>query len=204
MKQIIKFPKEKIKTLNEIYEAFDARDFKKITTYKDILLTSVDEFADTDAFDLLVEAFFELHGFEEIITIGDELFKQAYESIEVLFHMLASFLALNELYQAKTIIRRSKILNMPEAKEVMAKENANFSKILALSRSYFLDMAPCLLLANLINGLIEEEAKGVEINMKMILMRYFDMINMIYEFGYDDEVIDKIEMVARIIFGIEV
>ena len=64
-------------------------------------------------------------------------------------------------------------------------------------------IGPCLIIINFINDLIEENTKS-EINKEYILMRLFDLLNLLYESNADDYIIKLFRECIEILYEIEI
>jgi len=204
MEKIIKFPKDKINLMNKVYDAYDKTDFRLVVSFKDEAIQYYNDFIDEDIFNIILESYFELYAFEEVVTFGDELIKLGYEDFELYFYMLSSLIALVDIYQARNLIRKSKLLNQEDIKFYYSKDGANYSNIYSLSDELFEQAAPCLLLVNFICEVSKEMAGDIEVDHEYLLFRFFDLINMIYELGYDYDLIMKMDRVLKIVFQIEI
>lgn len=202
MEKIIKFPRNKVNLMNKIYDAYDSKNFRLVVSYKIEVLEYFDDLKNEDIFNIVLESYFELAAFEEVISFGDELIKKGYEDFDLYFYMLASLIAVQDIYQAKNLIRKSRLLNEEGIKFYHTNEGANYSNILTLSEEIFDQAAPCLLLVNFIHEVSKEIAGDAEVDHEYLLFRFFDLINMIYELGYYYEVILKMDRVLMIVFQI--
>lgn len=202
MERIIKFPRNKVNLMNKIYDAYDAKDYRLVVSYKHEVLEYFDDLKNDDIFTIILESYFDLSAFEELITFGDQLIRFGFEDFDLYFYMLASLIALQDIYQAKNLIRKSKLLNEEGIKFYHINEGANYSNILNLSEELFDQAAPCLLLVNYVNEVSKEIAGDAEVDHEYLLFRFFDLINMIYELGYYYEVILKMDRVLMIVFQI--
>lgn len=204
MEHIIKFPKEKVLRINQIRQLYESHDYRSIAIQKDELLDSYDTFKDDSIYEILVEALVRIREFERAITLADELHRRGYERWSINFYALVSFLALEDIYQAKTYIRRSSLLQDEAIKIYLTKDYPPYSSILSITHIEYYDVASTLLLANLILELAHEVVKGQDISRKYILMRCFDVLNIMIELAYDDQIIEVIEEAIRLIFEIDV
>lgn len=204
MEHIIKFPKEKTRLVNHVNEAYEAENYQAIFSMKDEILSNLEFLKDERILDVLIEAAFNLYLFEDVIMLSDEYIKQKYESFDAFYYALLSYIAVNDIYQAKNLIRRSTLLNTESIKYYYSQEGANYSNILGLSYALFKEAAPCLLIVNYITEIAGEMAGKVEVNHQYLLFRFFDLINMIYELGYDDDIISQLEQALKIVFQLEV
>lgn len=204
MERVLKFPKEKTKIINGFKEAYDFDNFQKAVTYKDEILNNFEILKNEGIFEKLLESLFELHAFEEVITVGEQLRKLQYESFDLYYYMLASYISLVDLYGAKSLIKRSKLLNDDTIKFYYETDGANYSNILSLSDYLFERAAPCLLIVNFINEVFKEVAGNIENDSEYLLYRFFDLLNMIYELGYDEWIILRLERALKLIFEIEI
>lgn len=204
MERIIKFPKEKTQLINRIYDAYELDDYALIYSFKEDLVASISSLPDERVYDILLEATFNLYLFEDVIMIGDEYIKQGYESFDLYYYALLSYIALVDIYQAKNLIRRSKLLNSEGIKYFYSHEGANYSNILGLSYGLFEQAALCLLVINFVSEVASEMAGDIIVDQEYLLYRFFDLINMVYELGYEDDIIVELERVLKIVFQLEV
>lgn len=204
MNNIIKFPKGKSQTISRIYEAYDSEKYNVVCSFKDELVESVELFKDTDLFDILLESYFQLFLFDEVIMVNDELLKKGYESFDTIYFTLLSHIALVDIYQAKSLIKRSKILNNESVKHFYSNDGANYNNILSLNNDVFYETSLCLLIVNFVNEVSKEMLGDIEVDKEYLLYRFFDLINVVYELGYEDSIIKELDRVLRIVFQIEV
>lgn len=202
MKNVIKFPKEKTQLYNQVLDFYDQKNYKGIYLMKDRLLDALPLISNTLLVDVLIEATFKLYLFEETIMLGDELIKRQYESYDMYYFMLLSYIGLVDIYQAKALINRSKLLNEPEFKKFYQTEGANYTNILSLDAETFYSTCCLLLIINYINEVAKEMAGDIEIDKEYLLFRFFDLINMVYEIGYDHTIIQELEEDMKVIFEI--
>ncbi|HHU55695.1 MAG TPA: hypothetical protein GXZ48_03270 [Acholeplasmataceae bacterium] len=204
MERVIKFPKEKTKIINSFNDAYFREDFQKAASYKDDIINNFDILKNENIFDKLLESLFEIYAFNEIIIIGERLRNFKYESFDLYYYMLLSYVSLVDLYGAKSLIKRSKLLNNESIKYYYEIDGANYSNILGLSEVLFMKAAPCLLIVNYINEVFKETIGNYKIDREYLLYRFFDLINMIYELGYDGWIILRLEKALKIIFEIDI
>lgn len=204
MERIIKFPKEKTQLINRVYDAYEEENYQLIFSYKDEILSNFKILTEEKVFDILLEATFNLYLFEDVILLTDELVKLGYESFDLYYYALLAYLALVDIYQAKNLIRRSKLLNEEGIKYYYTHEGANYSNILNLNEGLFFLAAPCLVIVNFINEVASEMAGNIEIDHEYLLYRFFDLVNVLFELGYDDEILEMFEKALKIVFQLEV
>ena len=204
MERIIKFPKEKTQLINRIYDAYELDNFSLIYSFKEEIMANIMSSPEQKVLDILLEATFNLYLFEDVIMLGDEYIKQGYESFDLYYYSLLSYIALVDIYQAKNLIRRSKLLNAEGIKYFYSNEGANYSNILGLSYSLFEQAALCLLVVNFVCEVANEMAGDIRVDQEYLLYRFFDLINMVYELGYEDDILVELERVLKIVFQLEV
>src|SRR5690554_5444031 len=100
MENVIKFPKEKTKLINSFNDAFENENYRKVAELKDELLENFELLKSEAIYDKLLESYFNLYAFEEVIIIGNELINYSYESFDQYFYMLASLVSLVDIYGA--------------------------------------------------------------------------------------------------------
>lgn len=204
MENVIKFPKEKTKLINSFNDAFENQNYRKAIEFKDELLENFELLKTETIYDKLLEAYFNLYAFEEVVIIGDELIKNAYESFDLYFYMLASLVSLVDIYRANALIKKSDLLNEDTIKFYYQNHGANYSNILTLSQHLFFETTCCLLMVNYVLEVSKEVVGNIDLDREYLLFRFFDLINMVYELGYDEWVIVKLEKTLKIMFEIDI
>lgn len=199
----MKFPKEKVRLVNLIKEYLEQEDFYSIYKLKDDIFLSFDELKQTSIFNHLLYATFNLGHFDGVILISDELQKKGYESFELIYFTLLSFIANTDIYQAVLFIKKSKILNMEEIKVYHSIDGANYSNILHFDETLS-SSTLALVITNFVEGIAREMIGDRIIDQEYILYRFFDLINLILELGYPAVIINELTEVMKVVFLLEV
>lgn len=200
----LKFPKEEVIFLETIKEAYENKDFKFIINNEHNIIEKSDFIKKNEdiIFVYLIEAFFNNRLFEKAITVTEELLKKGIEKFECYFYTLASLIAKNDFYYAKSIINRSKILNDETIKNYID-DDSNYNILLTLHEALFKEVGLCLILVNFINEMIEESLKN-KITSDYIIMRYFDLLNLLYEYGIEEIYLNILKNTIEIIYEIQI
>ncbi len=204
MNQIIKFPKEEIVLVKEITEAFNNNNYELVIKYKDKILEYFDFLclSNPEIFLYLVISLFNLRKFQDVILINDEFFKRNYESFHIYFYVFASYLSFHDIFQAVQLIYRSKILQDESIRYYYSEDNTNFFNIFHLSKELYDMCGDCLILVNFILELSKERILIKNRDDGYFVFRYFDLLNGLYEIGYEAEIINKIENTFNTAFGL--
>lgn len=200
----LKFPKEEVIFIETIKEAYENKDFKFIINNEHNIIEKSDFIKKNEdiIFVYLIEAFFNNRLFEKAITVTEELLKKGIEKFECYFYTLASLIAKNDFYYAKSIINRSKILNDETIKNYID-DDSNYNILLTLHEALFKEVGLCLILVNFINEMIEESLKN-KITSDYIIMRYFDLLNLLYEYGIEEIYLNILKNTIEIIYEIQI
>ena len=198
----MKFPKEKVIINNRIKEYLNDNNYFEVLKMKDEIL-NINYSLDDYAYESLIKCAFLLGDFDSVVLIFSELFKRNRESLKLIYYGLLGMLANTDIYQAMSFIKRSELLNQSAFKEYFLKDGANYSNILFLSKVD--EYGPlALILVNFIDGISKEVVGNIDIDNEYILFRFFDLINMLYEIGYPDSVIQKLTEELKVIFNLNV
>ena len=201
----IKFPKDETLLLEKIKTLHASKDYSSlIMEYNNIInncLFISKHFS--QGLDLLVEALFKTRNFEKLITCVEEFKKKDLENCSWYFLAFISLVVENDIYYAKRIINKSVLLNDSAIKFYIYDEGADYYQILRLHKDLLYSIGPCLIIINFINDLIEENTKS-EINKEYILMRLFDLLNLLYESNADDYIIKLFRECIEILYEIEI
>ena len=137
------------------------------------------------------------------MIIGLELRTRGIETYDTLYYLLLSLIANNDIYQALSIINRSKLLNRQEIKEFHQEDGANYSNLLAYA-DHEPEFTLLLLIVNYIKGLANELNNQSEKDLDYSLFRFFDLINLVYELGYPLKIMQELSSIMKIIFNLSI
>lgn len=198
----MKFPKERVIINTKIKDFLNQNSHFDILKMKDEIFENIDVLDDY-AFHSLIKSAFILGDFDQVVIIYSELFKRKIETFTLTYYGLLGLLANTDIYQAVSYIKKSELLNQNAIKEYFLKDGANYSNILFLSK---VDVYGTLtmVLVNFVEGIAKEVVGNIDIDNEYILFRFFDLINMLYEIGYPEEIIQKLTYALKIIFNLEV
>lgn len=198
----MRFPKEKVLIINKINDYKKNSDYFGIAKMKDFMLQHYRE-CDFEVYEELIRATFVIGNYDETILIGTDLIMKNIETFTITYYSLLASLGNNDLYQAKSLINKSGLLNSDEIKDLYVKDGANYSRLLTHA-----DTLPALtltlIIVNFIEGLIKEISLGADVNQEYLLFRFFDLINMLYELGYPSAIIKNLSGVMKLIFNIDI
>ena len=201
----IKFPKESIVFLDEIKQAIKNRNYKKlISEYNNIILNApfLKQY-DQETLNIYIKIIFELREFEKYITLVEELRKQEIEDPSWYFYMFSILLYKKDIYYAKSVINRSKILNDSSISYLINEDEGDYIKIIHLHSTLLETIGPCLIMINFINELLIESFQA-KINDEYIIMRYFDLINLLFEYGMSEDFISLFTSTLETIYQIDI
>lgn len=201
----IKFPKQNILFLNEIKKLIINRDYKSLLNeYNNIILNAsfLNQYA-VDALNNYFDILFDIKEYDKYITLVEELKKQDIENFKWYFYLFTILLHKKDIYYAKSIISRSKILNDSSIKYLISEEEGNYGQVMNLHNLLLQEVGPCLILVNFINELLSESF-NMEINDEYIIMRYFDLINLMFEYGMSEDFISIFTNTLETIYEIDI
>jgi hypothetical protein len=197
----MKFPKERVVLHNKIKELLSQNQYMEVLKLKDEILNS-ETVLDDFIYSSLAKSAFLLGDFDNVVLIYSELFKRKLESFKLTYYGLLGLLANIDIYQAISFIKRSEILNEPAIKEYFIKDGANYSNILLTSKiGKYVPLT--LILVNFIEGVSKEVVGNIDLDNEYILYRFFDLINMLYELGYPDDILSYLFTAFKIIFNLD-
>ena len=201
----IKFPKEVTRKIEEIKEVIYEKQYSKVLNYYDEIIenaksiNNINQTLITEYIDIL----FEMRMFEKIISFVEELRKIELENFNWYYYVFVSLIYRKDFYYAKSIILRSKILQEDSIKYLIDENEINLNSVFNLHDSLFKSVAPCLIIINFINELIVE-ALNKKIDEEYIIMRFFDLLNLLYEYGIDEEIIGLFSKTVETIYEIKI
>lgn len=200
----IKFPKEEVQFINDIEKMFNVNNYSGIVKQYNKIIDNIEIILNIkkDIIDTIVEALFYCRQFDTIITFVESLRDKGFEKFLWYFYVFASIIGNDDIYLAKKIIKKSKILNDPNIQFYYSEDGANYVNILGMNETVLDNQAPCLIMINFINDLIFESLQKT-LNENYVVMRAFDLINILYEDGASQELIELFINTLQIIFEID-
>lgn len=200
----IKFPKEEVQFINDIEKMYNVNNYSGIVKQYNKIIDNIEIILNIkkDIIDIIVEALFYCRQFDTIITFVESLRDKGFEEFLWYFYAFASIIGNDDIYLAKTIIKKSKLLNDPDIQFYYSEDGANYVNILGMNDAILDTQAPCLIMINFINDLIFESLQKT-LNANYVVMRTFDLINILYEDGANQELIELFINTLQIIFEID-
>lgn len=192
---MIKFPREKALLFNKINRAIECEDYDVVFKHKNELMECFSEFEKTDIYIGLIKALFYKEHYQDVVIITDELLRRDYERYEIYFYLVFSCIALNDIFTPNMILKKYKILNILEVKNLWNDEGT-YSSALNLEN----DLKKAVIAARFIIELIKEYNYGVSGEDGYLGLRVFELINSLLEIGYDKYLINELTDIANLIF----
>lgn len=201
----IKFPKEESILTEQLQQAL-------ITNNHQLLLKQYDEvikhgvFLSKYSHDLLnkyILTLFDIREFEKVINIVEDLLRIGVEDCNWYFYAFSILVARKDIYYAKSLINRSTLLNDQSLKSLINEDDGNYNQLLSLHDSLLYSITPCLIMINFINELLIESFK-TKIDEDYIIMRYFDLLNLLFEYGVDEEFLDIFRNCLETLYEIDI
>lgn len=187
----MKFPQESALITRNIKTLFLDCDYQAVCQYKNQLFDNFEMVKKFKVFEMLVISAFNLGYYDEVILIGEELLKREYESNEELYYVLLSCLANDDIFHGLSLIKRSRIINNPLNEQYLSSDGANYSYLLQLpdkDNSFVL----LFLIVLLIKAIGKEYNMGLNVDKRYIFDRFVEEVDLLYEMGYDKNIIDKL------------
>lgn len=198
----MKFPKQKVLITHEVNECLEREDFFGIFKMKNRILENAD-IIDKKIFGDLIFSTFIIGNFDDAVLIYSELKRKGVETYSTLYYALLSLIANEDLFQAASIIKKSEILSAPEIKDLHQDGGANYLNLLPFA-DYHDSFTLLLLIVNYIKGIMRETSGMKEINRDLLLFRFFDLVNLVYEIGYPLKIIQELSSAMKIIFNLSI
>lgn len=197
MSKIIKFPTDKIVLENEIYALYEEKKYEKVITYFDKVFIDFDFYKNTKVYDLIISAFFNLRSFIEVIDKGLEVFNKGYETYDLLSLLLVSYIEKSDLFFSSLLIEKSILLSGEENIEYFDLEKTNYTDIKNIKNP---KRCITLLLVVFLKAMLKEMLGNFKIDKEYMLYRFYDLINLINELGYEEAIVSEMEKYANHIF----
>lgn len=201
----IKFPKEEIVIVEKIRSSLIEKNINDLIELTPELLNHANFISQyyNNIIDVFIETLFEYRLFEKVISLVEELRKKDLESCTWYYYAFACLIANKDFYYAKSIISKSKLLNDKSIAYLIDVEDGNYNAVFNLHNELIETIGPCLIIINFINELFNESINK-SLTDEYIVMRFFDLLNLLFEYGIEEEVIEKFETVIEIIYEIPI
>lgn len=201
----IKFPKEEIRIIESIRTAIMNEDYSTFLSYYDDIIKYsqfYNKYYDS-VLNIYIETLFKIKEYEKMISLVEDLRKQEIENSMWYFYVIAYLISQKDFYYAKAIISKSKIFTDDSLKFLINGDDADYNVIFNLHQLMLVTIGPSLIIINFLNELLVE-ANNIKIDDEYILMRYFDLLNLLYEYGIDKEIIDIFIKTIEMLYEIKI
>ena len=192
---MIKFPKEEAIIFREINQALECEDYDVIYRFKDKVIDSYEVFKNSDIYIALIKAMFYKGKYESVVSLVTSLQQKEYEKLEIYFYLLCSCLALEDIYQAASVVRKSSILNSNEVK-MYWDEEATYSSILNCDKK----VKKTYVMLRFMRELLKEISMNDNLEDGYVGIRYFELVNTLWEIGYEEAFVKELIEIANEIF----
>lgn len=201
---MMKFPKEETLIITEINKLYEANKYSSIVKMYDKIVNNIEVIASIDekCITKVIESLFYSKLFDKIIAFVDGVRNKGFESFNWYFYAFASLLGNEDFYYARSIIKKSQILNDATIQSYLSEDGANYSNILGMNDELLNTAGPCLIMINFLNELIGETLTTF-VDKKYVLMRYFDLLNILVEYGASIDLLDMLDNTIKICFDLE-
>lgn len=186
----MKIQSDKLRLKSKINEFYQERRYQDVILLKDDILVFSFEEEDISVFEKIIISSFVLDEYLEVIAISSKLNNVELESYIIIYYTCLSFIALINFYQANLFITSSKLLSDAYHKLLYASDGANYSNILTLDNK---NSIYALVMVNFVLGLSKEATRdNNEVNQEYIFYRVMDLLNVLVELNYPEEIVNKI------------
>ena len=192
---MIQFPNEKALVYNKVIKALECEDYDVVYKCKKELMDSFNELSSTEIYVGLIKSLFYKEHYNDVIMVTEELWKKGYERYEIIFYVVFSSIALDDIYIGYSIVRKYNLLKEQEIKFIMS-ECGTYSS----SMKYPMDITKCVISASFIEELVKEVTTGVDEQDGYLGLRVFEFINSLLELGCDMEIINELIDISNLIF----
>ena len=181
--------------INKINNAIEADDFDIVYKYKDLLMKSFNELKNSDIYVSLIKAVFYKEKYQDVIDLAIELYNLEYERFEIIYYVVFSSIAINDLYVALSLLRKYKIMNEEDIK-IYWNEEAIYSNVCNCELSLKKAALSAKFLKDLAKGLDDEENHPV--------IAIYELINTLNEVGFDKDIIRELNDIASLLLEINI
>jgi hypothetical protein len=197
----MKFPKEQLLLTSQIENLIKNQQFEQVFALRRQVISEwTNELS--EPFGQIMMAGFILGDFQNTITFGQQLLTKNYESLEILYYLLLSCIGKQDIYLALSLIKNSRLLSKPDYADYHNWENANYTRILGIFTSQAFEQLTLIIMVFVL-GLGRELSYGTNQDENYFVVRWFDLLNMLYEAGYPAKIMDELCGIAPILFKLQ-
>lgn len=181
---------EKLSITKKVNELYQNKKYQEIILLKDDILRFPIEEDDIFLFEKIIKSAFFLDKYSLIMELSNKLNSSGYESYVIIYYSCLSFIALTNLYQANLYLMSSRLLSDASHKLLYASDGANYSNILAQDNK---NGIYAMVMVNFVFGLCRETTRNnVNVNNEYLFYRVMDLLNVLVELNYPEEIVSKI------------
>jgi len=192
---MIEFPKSEAVLYKKVNDALECDDFDLIYKCKDEIIKSYNIFKHTNIFVSLVKSMFYKEKYTSVVSLVTDLQIKEYEKNEMYFYLIASCLALEDIYQAASVVKKSKLMNSADF-VIYWNDEATYSSLINCSD----DIRKTGVIAKFLKELLKETSINDNLEEGYIGIRYFELVNTLWEIGFPEEFIKELIDIANVIF----
>ena len=196
----MKFPVESVKLSSRIKTYVSREEYEKVYKLKDEVLNNLEYFKkfDNEVLDDLIASTYLVGDIDRCILLSEELMKKEYESFIQIYYMILSYLSNEDIFGSLAMMRKSKILKDPETKSYYDSEEAHYSSLLSFDSDTYKALA--LVLCNFVIELSKESVFVKKIDKEYLFYRFFDVVNLLNEYGFSNNLVLKLSDDIRNVF----
>ena len=181
---------EKLSMIKRVNELYQNKKYQEIISLKNNILKFTIEENDIFLYEKIIKSAFSLDKYSLIIELSNKLNSSGYESYVIIYYSCLSFIALTNLYQANLYLMSSRLLSDASHKLLYASDGANYSNILAQDNK---NGIYAMVMVNFVFGLCRETTRNnVNVNNEYLFYRVMDLLNVLVELNYPEEIVNKI------------
>ena len=181
---------EKLSMIKRVNELYQNKKYQEIISLKNNILKFTIEENDIFLYEKIIKSAFSLDKYSLIIELSNKLNSSGYESYVIIYYSCLSFIALTNLYQANLYLMSSRLLSDASHKLLYASDGANYSNILAQDNK---NGIYAMVMVNFVFGLCRETTRNnVNVNNEYLFYRVMDLLNVLVELNYPEEIVSKI------------
>jgi len=192
---MIEFPKKEALIFKQVNDALECDDYDVIYRLKDEIIKSFEILKNTNVFVSLVKSMFYKEKYTSVISLVTDLQIKEYEKNEMYYYLIISCLALEDIYQAASVIKKSKLMNSADF-IIYWNDEATYSSLINLND----DVKKTGVIAKFLKELLKESSINDNLEEGYIGIRYFELVNTLWEIGFSKEFVKELINIANMIF----
>ena len=197
MKSNFKDEYEYINYINEMYASNNYADIVSVSSLIYSYMDKIDSFENDNTIYKICYSMFINKKYSELSFLVINLCQIGIEKYNYAFLCLASLIANNDIFMAKSYIQKIKLLNIKEVSSIIAKDETVYYNII---NNVSAQNIPCFILLYFVMSIDTSCITNSKDSKNELMIRYFEMLDNIYSLTKQEKIVNYMNDIGNFIF----